>query len=232
MPSVTYDLSTAPAARGKTRRTRRGTQVRRLSQGQLEVVSPEVITCNCTEGRPWLSPLLMLLVIVAYIGVGIIFYHYTEGWSFVESMYFSMVTMSTVGYGDYTPSSAGSRAFTVVYTLVGIVLIFTQVGGLMSLLTQPCYDAIRRSINRAFPRQAYDIDGNGKPDYYVPSHPLVFYSSGLLGPLVTVLLVQLIGGALFVQVEGWDFGTAQCVCLPRNRRHVHPHVSRVPISRA
>ena len=36
----------------------------------------------------------------------------TEGWTIVDALYFTTVSMSTVGYGDLTCTSGWSRAFT------------------------------------------------------------------------------------------------------------------------
>jgi voltage-gated potassium channel len=43
--------------------------------------------------------------------------------SFSESLYFSLITMSTVGYGDITPASEAVRAITAVEIMLGILLI-------------------------------------------------------------------------------------------------------------
>jgi hypothetical protein len=51
--------------------------------------------------------------------IGTVFYSVVEGWSPLDSLYFSMITLTTVGYGDLTPSTPASRSFTVLYILVG-----------------------------------------------------------------------------------------------------------------
>ncbi len=42
--------------------------------------------------------------------------------SFVDSLYFSMITVSTVGYGDITPASDAIRAVTAVEVMIGVLL--------------------------------------------------------------------------------------------------------------
>jgi hypothetical protein len=60
---------------------------------------------------------------VGLIVVGTIGYSILEDWSFVDSLYFSVVAITTVGFGDLTPSSDASKLFTVVYLLAGISVI-------------------------------------------------------------------------------------------------------------
>ena len=60
---------------------------------------------------------LLLLVL------GTVVYQWLEDWSWVDSLYFSTVAVTTVGFGDLTPTSDSSKLFTVVYILSGITLI-------------------------------------------------------------------------------------------------------------
>jgi hypothetical protein len=54
-------------------------------------------------------------------------YHALEDWSLVDSFYFSVVAISTVGFGDLTPSSDASKLFTVLYLGTGIAVVTTFV---------------------------------------------------------------------------------------------------------
>eukprot|EP00050_Salpingoeca_kvevrii_P007749 m.298325 g.298325 ORF g.298325 m.298325 type:complete len:453 (-) comp13833_c0_seq1:1843-3201(-) len=57
-----------------------------------------------------------------YFLVGGIFYSQVEGWSALESFYFIVVMTTTVGYGDYSPTTDGSKVFTFFYAMFGITL--------------------------------------------------------------------------------------------------------------
>ena len=61
----------------------------------------------------------MLLVLV----IGTLAYSVIEGWSLVDSFYFSSVALTVVGFGDLTPSSDFSKMFTVFYIFSGIAII-------------------------------------------------------------------------------------------------------------
>jgi len=177
------------------------------SPGRLAIVGQ-----RCGEHR--LSRFLLTLTIVAaYIGVGIIFYSQVEDWTFIESAYFSMVTMSTVGYGDYTPTTSWSKAFTVLYTLVGIIVVFVKLAALMTTIALPLVECLRAKADRFLPQQGYDIDGNGKADYFVPQSTLAFYISKLFLPCCALSVLQLVFSGLFVAVEGWDYGTSLYHCM-------------------
>jgi len=48
-----------------------------------------------------------------------------EGWSWIDSFYFTVITLTTVGYGDLAPERALSKMFTVIIILMGIGLLVT-----------------------------------------------------------------------------------------------------------
>jgi voltage-gated potassium channel Kch len=53
-----------------------------------------------------------------------------KGRSAVDSLYFSVVTLATVGYGDLAPKTTEGKLFTIVYLLVGIGLFVAVAQGL------------------------------------------------------------------------------------------------------
>ena len=59
------------------------------------------------------------------LAVGTAVYRIVEGWEWIDSLYFCTVALTTVGFGDLTPTTSGSKLFTVFYVLSGIALITT-----------------------------------------------------------------------------------------------------------
>ena len=64
--------------------------------------------------------------------------------SFVESLYFSVITMATVGYGDITPLSDLARLVAAVQVVVGILLLLFGFSEILSYTR----DRGRRSYHR------------------------------------------------------------------------------------
>lgn len=55
---------------------------------------------------------------------GMVFYYEVEHWSLLDSLYFSVTTLTTVGLGDLTPHTDLGKIFTMVYIFIGIGVIF------------------------------------------------------------------------------------------------------------
>ena len=55
--------------------------------------------------------------------IGTIFYHSIESWSWIDSAYFSFITLLTIGYGDLYPTTSISKIFTIIFSFVGVGLI-------------------------------------------------------------------------------------------------------------
>lgn len=55
--------------------------------------------------------------------LGMFVYHYLEGWSYLDSLYFVVISLATIGYGDLTPTTPLARAFTIFYVINGIGIL-------------------------------------------------------------------------------------------------------------
>lgn len=72
----------------------------------------------------------LLILLLILIASGMIFYSNVEGWSLLDSLYFSVITLATVGYGDFAPKTSAGKVFTIVYLFIGIGLFVAVVQGL------------------------------------------------------------------------------------------------------
>ncbi|KRS16008.1 potassium channel family protein [Roseovarius indicus] len=51
---------------------------------------------------------------------GTVFFHHIEGWSWIDSYFFTVVTLSTVGYGELVPATVVGKIGTTVFIFVGL----------------------------------------------------------------------------------------------------------------
>ena len=63
------------------------------------------------------------LVAGALVLAGTLFYWRFEDWTVIEALYFCVVVLTTVGFGDFTPTSAGTQIFTIIYILTGLGIL-------------------------------------------------------------------------------------------------------------
>jgi voltage-gated potassium channel Kch len=96
----------------------------------------------------WRDPETKALPVVAgaLVLTGTIFYWRFEDWTIIQALYFSVVTLATVGYGDFTPTSAGTQIFTIIYILTGL-------GVLVALLSSVAQQYIRQKGERGRVRE-------------------------------------------------------------------------------
>jgi voltage-gated potassium channel len=65
----------------------------------------------------------LLLFVIAILASGTYVYHLTEKWRWLDSFYFSVTTLTTVGYGDFTPKTDFGKVFTMIYIFLGVGVI-------------------------------------------------------------------------------------------------------------
>lgn len=102
--------------------------------------------------RGWVDPQFRALtfLVAVLLGSGTLFCWRIEGWAVVDSAYFSVITLTTVGYGDFSPQTTAGKIFTIVYVLVGL-------GVLVSFLSAVAGHAVEARIER---RARKNTDGD------------------------------------------------------------------------
>ena len=93
----------------------------------------------------------LAFLVVVLLASGTFFYWRFEDWTLIDSLYFSVITLTTVGYGDLAPSTTPSKVFTIVYVLIGL-------GILVSFLSAVASQAVEARIERQEKRKPGGAD--------------------------------------------------------------------------
>lgn len=126
-----------------------------------------ICTCCCFRGQP--RPVsrggfMLGLLILTLLG-GALFYWGVEGvaeceqaglpfpqgvskWTFGSSLYFMIIFLTTIGYGDYYPTLTGTKVFTILYGLFGLVVMATTLGYFAAVFAE----FLERSDREVVPR--------------------------------------------------------------------------------
>ena len=90
----------------------------------------------------------VLLAAVSVIATGTVFYHYFMPLKWLDAVYFSVITITTVGYGDIHPTNDITKIFTIFYVLLGVGIIAASLNILVRIAAQKRLNNQKARINR------------------------------------------------------------------------------------
>ncbi|HUH66124.1 MAG TPA: potassium channel family protein, partial [Syntrophales bacterium] len=109
---------------------------------------------------------LALIFIIGTAG-----FHIIEGWSFTDSLYTTVITLSTVGYGDFYPETTLGRLFTVVLVIFGVGMMLYTIGLLTETMIETRFRSLmgRGKLEKMIKRLSnhYIICGCGRIGYFI-----------------------------------------------------------------
>lgn len=65
---------------------------------------------------------LVAVALILLIIISTVFFHLTEKWNWIDSYYFTIVTVATVGYGDIHPTTDIGKIGATIVIIMGIGL--------------------------------------------------------------------------------------------------------------
>lgn len=70
--------------------------------------------------------IIALIALTSITTLGTVTFMFLEDWTLIESLYFTIATITTVGYGDLHPTTDISRLATIVLLLLGVTTVLTS----------------------------------------------------------------------------------------------------------
>jgi hypothetical protein len=65
----------------------------------------------------WAGMLVLILLLL-----GTVVFSMVEGWSLLDSAYFTTITLTTIGYGDFAPTRSLSKIITMFFAFAGVTI--------------------------------------------------------------------------------------------------------------
>jgi voltage-gated potassium channel len=82
-------------------------------------------------------------------------FHFIEGWSWFDSFYMVIITLSTIGYQEVHPLSHAGREFNIALITSGVALVFLMIGALTQALLE--FELVRVFGKRRMEREVANL---------------------------------------------------------------------------
>ncbi len=94
-----------------------------------------------------------LFLSMIFLFGGTFYFHNVESWSPVDSFYFSTMTLTTIGYGDFVPTLEASKIFVSIYAIFGIGVMLYLLGSIIAAFLVGQEDRFYKVISKLDRRQ-------------------------------------------------------------------------------
>ncbi|KAI4372041.1 hypothetical protein MLD38_010326 [Melastoma candidum] len=106
-----------------------------------------------------------IILLTMYLSLGVVIYWFErnnfsaiETHPVVDALYFCIVTMCTIGYGDITPNSPATKLFSILFVLIGFGFVDILLTGMVSYVLDLQESYLLRNVKDACGN--IDIDGD------------------------------------------------------------------------
>ena len=103
------------------------------------------------------------IIVAVHLMFGTVSFSLLEGWSLRDALYFSVQTLSTVGYGDLVPSHPASKLLCCVYILIGVSLISASLGAVLGRMQAAGEARMRSAIESPTTSEPLSAADKGTP---------------------------------------------------------------------
>mmetsp|Transcript_147170 Transcript_147170/g.470309 ORF Transcript_147170/g.470309 Transcript_147170/m.470309 type:complete len:271 (+) Transcript_147170:77-889(+) len=101
------------------------------------------------RGHGWKLTFIVAFLLLLFVIVG----HVVEGWSYITSVYVLMQIVTTIGYGDVTPSTFEMKMFFCVYVLAALMVLATVLSNYVQSMVQrsvQVFEAKLQDVSNSF----------------------------------------------------------------------------------
>lgn len=180
---------------------------------------------GCSNTIHWQARTLIIseIAIVGLLAIQALLFSKIEGWLYLDGLYFSVVSLLTIGFGDYVPTHTSTKIMLFPFCIAGIVVFSNQISLIATFsarafqvhngrenlqyhhdscqaiagadtCAEQRYAKLMEEVQRLRSRQT-KLQNNQE-------RKMIFRSLFLL------IAFWLVSGVLYSKMEGWSFGDA------------------------
>lgn len=80
--------------------------------------------------------MLQTILFLMYLLLGALVFSHIEGWKYLDAVYWADVTLFTVGFGDFAPSTTLGRGLVIPYALIGVISLGLVISSIRSMILE------------------------------------------------------------------------------------------------
>src|SRR5215472_16938654 len=103
---------------------------------------------------------IVVLALLLLSAAGTVGFHWIEGWSWFDSFYMVVITLSTIGYEEVHRLSHAGRVFNTGLIIAGVTMLFLSIGALTQAL-------LEFELVKVFGRRRMEREVPGLKDHYI-----------------------------------------------------------------
>eukprot|EP00428_Durinskia_dybowskii_P061996 CAMPEP_0170381250 /NCGR_PEP_ID=MMETSP0117_2-20130122/14309_1 /TAXON_ID=400756 /ORGANISM="Durinskia baltica, Strain CSIRO CS-38" /LENGTH=242 /DNA_ID=CAMNT_0010636809 /DNA_START=373 /DNA_END=1101 /DNA_ORIENTATION=- len=136
-----------------------------LAEEQAAKIAKQKDMTEIDPWKYWKKRSYSILIILALLLIGAGCMVKIEEWSFIEALYFCVVTVTTVGYGDLAVDSDSSKTFLIFYIPLSVCVVAGALGSIAAINIEKAADEkkianLTRKLDFNMIREM-DTDGDG-----------------------------------------------------------------------
>lgn len=113
--------------------------------------------------------MLQTIMFLIYLLAGALVFSTVEDWAYLDAVYWADVTLFTVGFGDFYPTTSLGRALIFPYALIGVISLGLVVGSIRSLvLERGRRQLAARMVEKKRKRMLRKLVKRGRDDILIP----------------------------------------------------------------
>ncbi|XP_023345518.1 potassium channel subfamily K member 18 isoform X2 [Eurytemora carolleeae] len=150
-------------------------------------------------------------------GVDIVSKEFSFNWDYIQSVFFSLTILTTIGYGNFAAVTRGGRIFCLLFGIIGIpfmLSVLADVGSILAGALELAWTKNKERLTRLAEKlHIVSKKKEGEEEDEMESVSLEASLLKALGALMLLVLFLAAGALLFTIWEDWTFFDAFYFCF-------------------